>query len=108
MESTCIIRFGKRTYSGINMNGQTGTLLIVGVCAGVLLIGAMRRRVEWLLNFVLRTVLGTLAILLLNAGMKKLGIESGVGVNPITVLTSGLLGFPGVAVLYGVQFYKAL
>lgn len=90
------------------MSGQTGTLVIIGVCAGVLLLGAMRRRLEWLLNFVLRAVLGTFAILFLNAAMQKLGIASGVGLNPVTVLTSGFLGFPGVAVLYGVQFYKTL
>lgn len=90
------------------MNGQTGALIIVGVCAGVLLIGAMRRHLEGLLNFVLRTVLGTLAILFLNAGLQKLGIASGVGLNPVTVLTSGFLGFPGVAALYGIWIYKAL
>lgn len=90
------------------MNNQTGILMIVGVCAGALLIGAMRRRAEWLLNFVLRAVLGTLTIFLVNMGMQKFGIVSGVGLNPITVLTSGLLGFPGLALLYGIHFYKAL
>lgn len=90
------------------MNNETGILMIVGVCAGVLLIGAMRRRVEWLLNFVLRVVLGTLAIFLINICLEKLGMTSGVGLNPITVLTSGLLGFPGLAMLYGIYFYKSL
>lgn len=90
------------------MNNQMGMLLIVGVCAGALLIGAMRRRMEWLLNFVLRAVIGTLAIFLVNLGLQKMGMTSGVGLNPITVLTSGLLGFPGLAALYGIHFYKTL
>lgn len=90
------------------MDNQTGILMIVGVCAGVLLIGAMRRRAEWLLNFVLRAVLGTLAIFLINTVLYQAGIESVIGLNPVTVLTTGILGFPGLAVLYGIHFYKTL
>lgn len=90
------------------MDNRIGILMIVGVCAGALLIGAMRKRAEWLLNFVLRAVLGTLVIFLVNSGMQKLGMDSAVGLNPITVLTTGLLGFPGLAVLYGIHFYKTL
>lgn len=90
------------------MNNQTGILLIVCVCAGVLLIGAMRRHLEWLLNFVLRTVLGTLAIFLINLLLEKGGLGSGIGLNPITVLTSGILGFPGLFLLYSIYFYKSM
>lgn len=91
-----------------NINSQTGILLIIGVCAGVLLIGAMRHRMEWLLNFVLRAVFGTLAILFINSGLTRMGITGGPGLNPVTVLTSGFLGFPGLAALYGIYFYKSL
>lgn len=90
------------------MSNQTGMILIVCVCAGVLLIGAMRRHLEWLLNFVLRTVLGTLAIFLINILLKKTGLGDGIGLNPITVLTSGILGFPGLFLLFGIYFYKSM
>ncbi len=90
------------------MDNRIGILMIVGVCAGALLIGALRKRAEWLLNFVLRAVLGTLVIFLINTGMRKLGMESAVGLNPITVLTTGLLGFPGLAVLCAIHLCKAL
>ena len=90
------------------MDNQTGILLIVGIIGAILLIGAIRFKVEWLLNFVLRTVLGTLGIFLVNGWLSQMGIISGVGLNPITVLTSGFLGFPGLAALYGIQFYKML
>ncbi len=96
----------KDLFGHENMNQNTGILWIVGICAGVLLIGAMRKRTEWLLNFVLRMVLGTLAIFLINSSMQKFGMASGVGLNPATVLTSGILGFPGLAMLYGIYFYK--
>ncbi|MDE6064877.1 MAG: pro-sigmaK processing inhibitor BofA family protein [Lachnospiraceae bacterium] len=90
------------------MEGQTGTLFIVGACACVLLLGAMRRRAEWLLNFILRAVVGTLAIFFINVTMQKAGMVSLIGLNPVTVLTSGLLGFPGLAMLYGIHFYKTM
>lgn len=85
-----------------------GTIGIVAVCAGALLIGAMRKKAEWLLNFILRTVLGIIAIYLINLSLPAIGFEAGVGINPVTILTSGILGFPGVIALYAIFFYKAL
>ncbi len=90
------------------MTNQIGTILIIGVCAVTLLIGALRKNKEWLLNFVLRAVLGAVAILFVNGGMLRLGMESRVGLNAITILTSGILGFPGLALLYGIHFYKSM
>lgn len=90
------------------MEGQRGIIMIVGVCAAILLIGAVRRKAEWLLNLVLRAVLGTLAVAMVNVWMTEAGMTVLVGVNPISVLTSAFLGFPGLAALYGIQFYQLL
>lgn len=90
------------------MNGQAGVIAIVGVCALILLMGAVRKKKEWLLNLVLRTVLGTLAVVTVNTMMERAGMTVVVGLNPVTFLTSAFLGFPGLAALYGVQFYKLL
>ncbi len=90
------------------MQYQTGILGIVAVCAGILLIGALKKKSEWLLNFILRTVLGTIAIYFINMALPLCGIEAAIGINPTTVLTSGILGFPGVVALYGIYFAKAL
>lgn len=95
-------------FCGGNMNSQTGVIAIVGVCALILLMGAVRKKKEWLLNLVLRTVLGTLAVVTVNMMMETAGMTVVVGVNPVTLLTSAFLGFPGLAALYGVQFYKLL
>lgn len=95
-------------FCGGNMNSQTGVIAIVGVCALILLMGAVRKKKEWLLNLVLRTVLGTLAVLSVNMMLEKAGMTVVVGLNPVTLLTSAFLGFPGLAALYGVQFYKLL
>lgn len=90
------------------MGKYVGVILIVAACASVLLIGAMRRKSEWLLNFILRGVLGTIAIYFINTALVSVGIDLGVGINPVTVLTSGILGFPGVLALYGLGIYRLL
>lgn len=87
---------------------QAGIIGIVAVCMLVLLITALRQKSEVLLNFVWRTILGTLAIYFGNAGLSMLGVEGGVTINLTSVLTSGILGIPGVAALFGIFFYKSL
>ncbi|MCM1026945.1 MAG: pro-sigmaK processing inhibitor BofA family protein [Roseburia sp.] len=66
----------------------------------------MRR--EWWLNLVMRSIIGVVAIYFINMALAERGIFLGVGINPCTVLTSGILGIPGVAVLYGIGLYKNL
>lgn len=90
------------------MNNSTGIFLIVGACVLVLLIGAVRGRVEWLLNLVLRSILGTVAMYFVNSTLAGMGISLGVGINAVTVLTSGILGLPGLVALYGLGIYKLL
>ena len=90
------------------MESETGTLLIVGACILVLLIGAVRKKVEWLLNLVLRSILGTIAIYFVNGALASVGISLGVGINATTVLTSGILGIPGFVALYGIGLYRIL
>lgn len=63
---------------------------------------------EWFLNLIMRSILGVIAIYFINAALAEQGISLGVGINIYTVLTSGILGFPGVAALYGIGLYKIL
>ena len=86
---------------------QTKILLIMGVCALVLLAYAWRRRAEWL-NLLLRGVLGAVAIYFINLAVASRGYPALVGVNPATVLTCSVLGFPGLAALYGLQVFQLL
>lgn len=90
------------------MEKYIGVILIIAACTTVLLIGALRRKSEWLLNLILRGVIGTIAIYFIDAALTGWGIEVGVGINAATVLTSGILGLPGVAALYGIGFYQML
>ncbi len=90
------------------MGNMGGVAAIVVVCLVVLGIGAMGRKVEWLVNFILRAVMGTVGIYAINYILAQRQIQVAVGINPLTILTSGALGFPGVAVLYGIHFFKIL
>lgn len=92
----------------IIMVNTNGVLAILGVCLIVLIIGALGRKVEWLVNFILRAVMGTIGIYCLNYLLASRQISVAVGINPLTILTSGILGFPGVAMLYGINFYMLL
>ena len=90
------------------MNNSVGIMLICFACAGVLIIGAMKKKIEWLLNIVMRSILGTIAIYFVNGALVSAGISLGVGINAFTVLTSGILGFPGLLALYGLGIYRLL
>lgn len=86
--------------------GNMAAIMIV--CVLVLFIGAFGRKIEWIINFLLRAVMGTLGIYFLNGFLTARNISVAVGINPMTVLTSGILGFPGLIVLYGINFFKML
>lgn len=90
------------------MKNPAGIIVMLVVCAAVLLIGALKKRAEWLLNGCLRAVLGVIVIYFVDGFLEKQGIDICVGINAVTVLTSAILGFPGVAALYGLGFYRLL
>lgn len=90
------------------MENRWGALIIIAACVLVLLIGSLKNKAELALNFVLRAVLGTAAIYMVNTVMVQQGILAAVGIGPLSVLTTGILGFPGVALLYGINFYFLL
>ena len=56
----------------------------------------------------MRSVLGTIAIYFINAALAGAGIDLGIGINALTVLTSGILGFPGLLAIYGIGLYRIL
>lgn len=53
-------------------------------------------------------VLGILLILAVNHILIEQGISQQVGVNVISLVTTGILGIPGVAMLYGFIFFPIL
>lgn len=90
------------------MDNNMGAFFIIGILILVLLIGAMKNRGEWIVNFLLRGVLGMMSIYFANLLFASFVPGMKLGYNPITFLTSGILGFPGLIVLYGINFFKVL
>ena len=81
---------------------------LIGVSVVLLVVSFLGKRAEWFLNLVLRTVFGTILICFINWGLGMLGLAVTVGINAATVLTAGILGFPGILALYGLVVYRML
>lgn len=90
------------------MDTYTSIFYIVGILVIVLLIGAFKNRTEWMINFILRGISGMLMIYFLNFLFEKQNAAVEMGYNLVTFLTSAILGFPGVVMLYGINFYMIL
>ena len=90
------------------MESYQGAFLIIAVCGIVFLIMAVKTNSHIILNFIIRSISGCLMIFLLNKLLENEEILVSVGLNPGTVLTAGMLGFPGVIMLFGIKFYTLL
>lgn len=64
--------------------------------------------IEMIVNFIVRLILGTAVIFFVNQFLDSRNISIAVGMNPVTFLTSGILGLPGVALLYGIVCWEIL
>ena len=51
-------------------------------------------------------IIGIAVIFLVNEFLMTKEIELSVGINPVTAVTAGALGVPGVCLLYGIVFYQ--
>lgn len=84
------------------MGQETAFGLIMVSLILVLLIGALKQRAQIILWFLVRMTLGNVGILCVNELLAAQGIPLAVGINLISFLTTGTLGFSGVALLYGI------
>lgn len=65
----------------------------------------MEQKTSFVVQFLIRAVVGMAFIFFINQFLASKGISMQVGLNPVTFATSGVLGTPGVALLYGIAFY---
>ena len=90
------------------MEKMYGITVIFGVCLLVILIGILKKNAEILLNFAARVVVCLICAHFLNVFFAGRGLDVTIGVNLISVLTYGTLGFSGMAALYGILFLQLL
>ncbi len=101
-------RLSKRVGTGGRMENMNGILMIGISFALILLIAAMRSRTDLLINFIMRAVLGTLSIYFINMFLGSQGFSWHVGIGPFSIVVSGLLGLPGIGLLYGISICSML
>lgn len=82
-----------------------GFLAIIGVCTAVLLLANLRKKSNSMLGFIQRGIIGFLAIVGLDRLFLTLSLPLFVGVNIWTILTSAILGIPGVCMLFCVSLF---
>ena len=75
---------------------KMGMVVLAIICGIILLVLLLRKRAQIILNFLVRTVLGAIMILLVNDILQKQGFDIYVGLNPVTLLTSGTLDSLGL------------
>ncbi len=74
---------------------------VLSICLAAALLWMFCRRREWLVNFLLRACVGITLIYGVNMlpVWRTLGLT--VGINPVTAGVAGVLGIPGIIVMYG-------
>lgn len=90
------------------MEKEMGVIMIAGACMLVLFMVTVKKKAEFILNFCLRAVMGGIAICGINMLLETWGIPCAVGINALSLLTSGTLGFSGVSLLYAVAAFHFL
>ena len=68
----------------------------------------MKQKNQFLVNFIVRAILGMGLIFFANYFLEQQEIAIRVGINAISFLATGFLGLPGVAMLYGIAFIPIL
>lgn len=68
----------------------------------------MKQKTQFLVNFMVRAILGLGIIFFANEFFSQQEIPVNVGINMISFLSAGFLGLPGVAMLYGIVFLPNL
>ena len=87
------------------MDTSTGIVLIIVACALVLAIGVLRRKAAFLLHFLVRMLVGGMAIYVTNGCLASAGITLAVGLNLFNLLIVGCLGTGGFGMLYAILLY---
>ena len=78
-------------------------LFIVSIAAMVFYLYKTHPR--WLGTVCVRAICGVVAILVINAVLNALKIDSSVGVNAVSITAISLLGIPGLVLSYGIVYY---
>ena len=100
--------FSKRQTVKRGKSMDYGVIAIVAICVLVLVIGVLKQKAKLVFQFFARAAVGLVCIYFCNEFLAMQHISVSVGLNPVSFLTVGALGFGGFALLYGIMFYQLL
>lgn len=90
------------------MEKEGWAIIGVIITAVVLLFFALKKQSEWLLNLILRGIISTIGIYVINQVFIWQNISCEVGINPCTVGIGSIFGAPGIILLYGIRLCSIL
>ena len=90
------------------MEQYTDLIILFSGISIVFFIALITKKSYIFITFLLRGILCGLIIYFTNLGLQKSGISLSVNLNSASLLTSAILGFPGLLLLYGIKIYKML
>ncbi len=81
-------------------------ILLFVIIAGslVFMLSLCKNKVESVLTFLMRSMMGLLGIYIVNRAFEYVGNDLMVGINGATVGMTGLLGLPGFVLLYALSY----
>lgn len=90
------------------MNNEQFILCLLFLAGVVLVIILFKSKIEFFINMVLRMMMGTIGVCVVNSIFLAQGMETGIGINPVTLSLLAFLGLPGFILLYGIAFYQLI
>lgn len=64
----------------------------------------MGKLVDMLVNVIFRMLYGSIGIYFCNQVFLNLSLPLHLGINPVTVIGSGILGIPGIVLMFGLNY----
>ena len=80
-------------------------IIIIIISVVLFIISLIKKKFDLIVNFGLRVLVGLLTIYILNTLLAGFHVGLAVGMNIFTTFITGILGLPGVIMLYGLAFY---
>lgn len=74
---------------------------LIGLVIVIILGRIFRKPLQHMIRLLYHSILGGVLLLILNFPLSAFGL--GVGLNGVTLLISGILGVPGVLMLYAIR-----
>ena len=85
------------------MESSESIMLMIVICVGFMLFVVFSKPIKYVLKVLLRGGVGIIGIYILNFVTASMGVS--LGLNFLTFFVTGVLGIPGLLLLYGLSIF---